>query len=61
MDGWNGLVEPTMERLLQDIDDMTSPQNMSLEEAKEFLERLHTEIDVRIDGIKDSLREAIGT
>jgi hypothetical protein len=60
MDGWNGLMEPTMERLLQDIDDMTSPQNMTPQQAKDFLERLSTEIEVRLDGIKDDLRNATG-
>ena len=44
-----------LEKILQDIDAVTAPNNMSLETAKEFLERLNTEIDMRIDGIKDDI------
>lgn len=43
-------------RILQLIDHAYEPGKMSLAEALEFLEQLATEIDSRIDGIKDDMK-----
>jgi hypothetical protein len=42
-------------KLLELIDALTSPANMTLIQAKAYLERLTTEIDCRIGGIKDDI------
>lgn len=44
-----------MEKILSEIDDFTSPSNMSRTDAKKWLDRLATEIDCRLDGIKDDI------
>ena len=46
----------TMEKILELIDQATEPSQMTLEEALEFLQQLATEIDSRIDGCKDDMR-----
>lgn len=43
-----------LDAIVERIDATTEP--MALEDAKEFLEQLSTEIESRIDGIKDDLR-----
>lgn len=48
---------PELPLILEQIDRATDPSRMSLQEAKEFLERLATEIEVRIDGVKDSIAD----
>lgn len=53
-----------MEKILSDIDDFTSPSNMSRTDARKWLDRLATEIDCRLDGIKDDMKneqDRIGT
>jgi len=45
-----------MEKILELIDLATEPGKMTLEQALEFLEQLATEIDGRIDGCKDDIR-----
>lgn len=44
-----------MEELLRDIDEATEPKVMSRERAKQFLENLHMEIGLRIDGVEDDI------
>ena len=45
-----------MDKILELIDLATEPGKMSLEDAIKFLEQLATEIDSRIDGCKDDMR-----
>lgn len=46
----------TVEEILWKIDAASDPVNMTPEQALAFLERLSTDIECRIDGIKDDLR-----
>jgi hypothetical protein len=48
----------TIETIMETVDLATSPANMTPAQVLAFLEQLSTEIGVRIDGIKDDLRNA---
>jgi hypothetical protein len=50
------LNQSSQSKILEEIDRITEPSVMSQGEALEFLERLSTEIETRIDGIKDDMR-----
>jgi hypothetical protein len=45
-----------LEEIIQLIDQATDPAHCSLQQALVFLEQVSTEVDSRIDGIKDYLR-----
>jgi hypothetical protein len=45
-------------QILDMIDASTDPSQMGPGEALEVLEQLHTEIQCRIDGLKDDMRNA---
>lgn len=49
-----------MEEILKLIDETTEPSRMGPGAALEFLERLSSNIESRIDGIKDDMRSAGG-
>jgi hypothetical protein len=46
---------PSIGEICRMIDHATDPDRMSLDQAKEFLENLATEIEMRIDAIKDDI------
>lgn len=47
-----------LEKLLQEIDDATSAQNMpDPETALQFLEHLREELDMRIDAVRCDVRD----
>jgi hypothetical protein len=48
-------------RIICDVDDIIAPINMNLQDALRWLENLRTEIDCRIDAIKDDIRKAGGS
>jgi polyhydroxyalkanoate synthesis regulator phasin len=39
------------------VDETIAPDNMSAEDALEFLEELHSDIGTRIAGLREDLRE----
>lgn len=47
----------TMQDIIDDIDAATDPDRMTKKEAFEFLQRLSTEIESRMEALKEELRE----
>jgi hypothetical protein len=45
-------------KIMKDIDDVIAPDNMTMGDALEWLEKLQTEIACRIDAVKDAMRKA---
>ena len=48
--------DPTVESITDNIDFATEPGRMSRAEAMKFLEQLATNVQCRIDGLKDDER-----
>jgi hypothetical protein len=45
------------EKIVNDIDQATEPKNMSKKRAKDFLEQLQSDIESRLDGLKDEMAD----
>jgi hypothetical protein len=45
------------EKIVNDIDQTTEPRNMNKKRAKDFLEQLQSDIESRLDGLKDEMAD----
>lgn len=50
------MIDDQVRNIMRTVDESTEPRRMSQEQAKDFLEQLVTELESRLDGIKDDLR-----
>ena len=49
-------IHRAVDECLDEIDDYCSPDKMTKEEAKEFLEELRSKLRIRIEALADELR-----
>lgn len=45
-----------VQKIMNQIDVTMDPRRMSQEQAKEYLEAIATDVEARLDGIKDDLK-----
>lgn len=49
-------VRKQYDEILRAVDAMTEPGNMTQEQALDFMEELSSDVDARIDGLRDDIK-----